>query len=153
LQINIAGPQTLLHGDVHPGNWYVTGDNRMGLYDWQCAARGGGARDVAYALSTHLTVEDRRAWERDLLARYCDRLAAAGCRVPNFEAALLAYRQQMLHAMFMWLVTIGRYSLQPEMQPKDVTLESVRRTCQAAEDLDSLDAIIGRDRDRVALGR
>jgi len=27
------------------------------------------------------------------------------------------------------------------MQPKDITLESVRRTCQAAADLESLDAI------------
>ncbi len=154
LQINIAGPQTLLHGDVHPGNWYVTGDNRMGLYDWQCAVRGGGARDIAYALSTHLTVENRRAWERDLVARYYDRLAEAGCQVPNAAAeSFLAYRQQMLHAMFMWLVTIGRYSLQPEMQPRDVTLESVRRTCQAAEDLDSLGAIARHDRDRLLLGR
>jgi thiamine kinase-like enzyme len=149
LEINIAGPQTLLHGDVHPGNWYVTGDNQMGLYDWQCAVSGGGARDVAYALSTHLTIENRRAWERELVARYVDRLAMAGCRVPNAEAAFLAYRQQMLHAMFMWLVTIGRYRLQPEMQPKEVALESVRRTCQAAADLDSLDAIAGRDRHRV----
>jgi hypothetical protein len=51
----------------------------------------------------------------------------------------------------MWLVTIGRYLLQPEMQPKDVTLESVYRTCRAAEDLDSLTAIIGPDRGRVLL--
>ncbi len=152
LQINIAGSQTLLHGDVHPGNWYVTGDNRMGLYDWQCVVRGGWARDIAYALSTHLSVEHRRAWERDLVAGYCNRLAEAGCQVPNAEEAFLAYRQQMLHAMFMWLVTIGRYSLQPEMQPKDVTLESVRRTCQAAEDLDSLEAVTGHHRDRVLLG-
>jgi hypothetical protein len=43
--------------------------------------------------------------------------------------------------MFMWLGTIGRYRLQPDMQPKDITLESVRRTCQAAADLHSLDAI------------
>ena len=151
LQINTVGPQTLLHGDVHPGNWYVTGDNRMGLYDWQCAVRGGWARDVAYALSTHLTVENRRAWERNLLARYCRRLAEAGCQVPYAGESFLAYRQQMLHATFMWLVTIGRYSLQPEMQPRDVTLESVRRICQAAEDLDSLRAITGHDRDRVLL--
>jgi aminoglycoside phosphotransferase (APT) family kinase protein len=153
LKINIAGPQTLLHGDVHPGNWYVTGDNRMGLYDWQCAVRGGWARDIAYALSTHLTVENRRAWERDLVARYCDRLAEAGCRIPDAGEAFLAYRQQMLHAMFMWLVTIGRYSLQPEMQPRDVTLESVRRTCQAAEDLDSLEAIAAHDRESGVAGR
>lgn len=145
LKINVAGAQTLLHGDVHPGNWYVTADDQMGLYDWQCTVRGGGLRDVAYALSTHLTVENRRAWERGLVDRYFDRLAGAGCRVSHAGNPFLAYRQQMLHAMFMWLVTIGRYSLQPEMQPRDVTLESVRRTCQAAADLDSLGAIAERD--------
>jgi len=37
----------LLHCDVHPGNSYVTGDNRMGLCDWQCVVRGGWARDIA----------------------------------------------------------------------------------------------------------
>lgn len=141
LEINVSGPQTLLHGDVHPGNWYVTGGGRMGLYDWQCIVRGGWARDVAYALATHLTVENRRAWERDLLSRYCDRLAEAGCRPPSGKELFLVYRQQMPHAMFMWLVTIGRYSLQPDMQPKDIALESVRRACQAADDLDSLAAI------------
>jgi thiamine kinase-like enzyme len=152
LQINTSGPQTLLHGDVHPGNWYVTGDGRMGLYDWQCVVRGGWARDIAYALSTHLTVENRREWERDLVARYRDRLAEADCKPPSDEQCFLAYRQQMPHAMFMWLGTIGRYSLQPDMQPKDITLESVRRTCQAAEDLESLDAIAADNRRGVFVG-
>jgi thiamine kinase-like enzyme len=150
LEINTSGPQTLLHGDVHPGNWYVTGDGRMGLYDWQCIVRGGWARDVAYALATHLTVEQRRDWEHDLVARYRERLAAAGFELPDAEGCFLAYRQQMPHAMFMWLGTIGRYRLQPDMQPKDITLESVRRTCQAAADLDSLDAIAAGDPGRVS---
>jgi len=141
LEINTSGPQALLHGDVHPGNWYVTGDGRMGLYDRQCIVRGGWARDIAYALATHLTVEQRRDWEQDLVARYRERLAEAGFELANAEECFLAYRQQMPHAMFMWLGTIGRYRLQPEMQPKDITLESVRRTCQAAADLDSLDAV------------
>jgi thiamine kinase-like enzyme len=150
LEINTSGPQTLLHGDVHPGNWYVTGDGRMGLYDWQCIVRGGWARDVAYALATHLTVEQRRDWERGLVERYREQLAEAGFELPDVEECFLAYRQQMPHAMFMWLGTIGRYRLQPDMQPKDITLESVRRTCQAAADLDSLDAIAAGDPGRVS---
>ena len=141
LQINTSGPQTLLHGDVHPGNWYVTGDGQMGLYDWQCIVRGGWARDVAYALSTHLTVEDRRDREHDLIARYCERIAEAACKGPSVDDAFLAYRQQMPYGMMMWLTTIGFYKLHPDMQPRDITLEAIRRTCQAAADLDSLDAI------------
>jgi thiamine kinase-like enzyme len=150
LEINTSGPQTLLHGDVHPGNWYVAGDGRMGLYDWQCIVRGGWARDIAYALATHLTVEQRRDWERGLVERYREQLAAAGFELPDAEGCFLAYRQQMPHAMFMWLGTIGRYRLQPDLQPKDITLESIRRTCQAAADLDSLDAIAAGDPGRVS---
>lgn len=152
LEINITGPQTMLHGDVHPGNWYVTEDGEMGLYDWQCIVRGGWARDVAYALSSHLTVEDRRAWERELVARHGERLAEAGITPPDEEAAFLAYRQQMCHAMFMWLGTIGRHPLQPQMQPADITFESVRRTCQAAADLETLDAIAERPRALAVTG-
>jgi len=44
-----SGPQTLLHGDVHPGNWYLAADGTLGLFDWQLAVRGGPARDLAYA--------------------------------------------------------------------------------------------------------
>ncbi len=150
LEINTSGPQTLLHGDVHPGNWYVTGDGRMGLYDWQCIVRGGWARDVAYALATHLTVEQRRQWEHALVARYRARLTEGGFELPADDECFLAYRQQMPHAMFMWLGTIGRYRLQPDMQPKDITLESVRRTCQAATDLHSLDAIASARPDQLA---
>jgi hypothetical protein len=141
LQINTRGPQTLLHGDVHPGNWYVTKDGDMGLYDWQCTARGGWARDVAYALSTHLTIEQRREWERGLVARHRQRLAESGCKTGTLDESFLAYRQQIPHAMFMWLVTLGRYRFQPDLQPPDISFESVRRTCQAAVDLDSLDAV------------
>jgi thiamine kinase-like enzyme len=141
LEINTSGPMTFLHGDVHPGNWYVAADGTMGLYDWQCSVRGGWARDVAYALASHLTVEDRRRWERDLVARHGQRLAEAGIQRPDPAAAFVAYRQQMLHALWMWIGTIGRHRLQPNMQAADVTLETVRRTAAAVVDLEALEAV------------
>jgi thiamine kinase-like enzyme len=141
LEINISGPQTMLHSDVHPGNWYVTRDGRMGLCDWQCVVQGGWARDIAYALASGLPPEDRRAWERDLVDRHGKRLAEAGIAAPSPEDAFLAYRQQMPHAMFMWLGTLGRHWAQPDYQPHDIVMESVRRICVAADDLETLDAI------------
>jgi thiamine kinase-like enzyme len=141
LEINISGPQTMLHSDVHPGNWYVTKDGRMGLCDWQCVVQGGWARDIAYALASGLPPEDRRAWERDLVARHGKRLAEAGIAAPSPEDGFLAYRQQMPHAMFMWLGTLGRHWAQPDYQPHDIVMESVRRICIAADDLETLDAI------------
>ena len=144
LEINMSGPQTMLHSDVHPGNWYVTRGGEMGLCDWQCVVQGGWARDVAYALSAGLTTEDRRAWERDLVARHGQRLAEAGITPPGTDEAFLAYRQQLPHAMFMWLGTLGRHPLQQEFQPYDITIALVERICTAADDLDSLDAINSR---------
>lgn len=135
------GAQTLVHGDVHPGNWYRTADGRAGLHDWQCVVRGTWARDVSYAISTHLDVEDRRRWERRLLDRYLDRLAEAGVARPDSSWAFLAYRQQLPHALLMWLVTLGRYRLQPRLQPDAVTLESLRRIGEAMVDLESIDAL------------
>jgi hypothetical protein len=42
-------PATLLHNDVHLGNWYRTADGRMGLCDWQAVVLGHWSRDLAYA--------------------------------------------------------------------------------------------------------
>jgi thiamine kinase-like enzyme len=141
----------MLHSDVHPGNWYVTADGRMGLCDWQCITHGGWARDIAYALSSHLTPEQRREWERDLVTRHGQRLAEAGIDAPDPDAAFLAYRQQMPHAMLMWLATLGRHALQAQLQPDDITLELIRRICTAADDLDTFGAIAEHDRRPAAV--
>jgi thiamine kinase-like enzyme len=141
LRLNISGPQTMLHSDVHPGNWYVTREGDMGLCDWQCVSHGGWALDIAYALASHLTTEQRREWESELVARHGERLSEAGIEPPRAQDAFLAYRQQMPHAMFMWLATLGRHPLQQEFQAHDVTIELVARICAAADDLQTLDAI------------
>ncbi|MGH9037216.1 MAG: phosphotransferase [Acidimicrobiia bacterium] len=141
LVLNGRPPITLLHSDVHAGNWYVTGDGRMGLYDWQCMTKGQWALDFAYALLSALTVEDRRAWERELLELYLDRLEPADGPAPTFDEAWLAYRQQTFHALVFWLYTIGAGRLQPDMQPKDVCLANVERMANAVVDLESLDSL------------
>ena len=142
-ELNVrVGPQTYLHGDVHPGNWYVTGDGRMGLYDWQLNARGGPARDLAYALTTHLPIETRREWERPLLDRYLDRLDEAGVKADlTREELFLGYRQQVCYAMLAWLATIGRSPLQPKYQPDEISLANLERITQAFADLESLEAV------------
>ncbi|NQV20555.1 MAG: phosphotransferase, partial [Rhodospirillales bacterium] len=71
-------PRTLVHSDVHLKNWYIAGPGKMGLNDWQCSSKGHWSRDLSYALSTCLSVERRREWEKDLLAYYLDCMHGAG---------------------------------------------------------------------------
>jgi hypothetical protein len=79
--------------------------------------RGNWAFDVSYTIATSLTVADRRDWERELLAFYLEKLAAAGGTAPDFDAAWLSYRQQMYWSYFGWLLSIGRSAIQPKFHP------------------------------------
>jgi hypothetical protein len=134
-------PHTLLHSDVHVGNWYVTSEGRMGLCDWQCIAKGHWSRDFAYAISAALTVEDRRAWERDLLRLYLDRLHAAGGERISFDEGWLRYRQQLFPALLMWTPTLCHSPLLPAMQPERTARELIKRIATAIGDLESLDSV------------
>jgi hypothetical protein len=134
-------PQMLTHGDVHLGNWYVRPDETMGLSDFQNVTRGHWSRDVAYTLATSLSVDDRRAWERDLVAFYIDLLAQSGGRKENFEQSWTNYRQQMLSVLAYWTVTLTPSpSMAQDMQLPETTLCFLERIGQAIEDLGSLDS-------------
>jgi len=131
-------PLTLAHGDVHLKNWYVAGNGEMGLGDWQCASRGHWGRDVAYAIATALSTDDRRAWERELLAFYLDRLQAAGGPAVGFDEAWMHYRQQLMTVLTWWTITLTPTPDIPDMQPRDITLEFIRRIARTMEDVDTL---------------
>lgn len=142
LRRNSARTPTLLHQDVHQGNWLRDPDGRMGLYDWQAVAKGDWALDFSYAMSVNLTVEDRRAWEPRLMERYLWRLGEEGvAKVPTFDEAWLSYRQQPFHVVIFAAFTIGAGRLQPDMQPKDYMLRCWERITAFVDDHDSLDAI------------
>jgi aminoglycoside phosphotransferase (APT) family kinase protein len=136
---HLALPRTLIHGDVHLGNWYLTAAGGMGLCDWQCVSAGHWSRDLAYALTSALTIDQRRAWERDLIAHYLERLADAGGDVLDFPTAWDLYRQQTLGALTMWTPTHDPPRFLPAMQPKTMTSEMLRRILSAIDDLEALD--------------
>jgi aminoglycoside phosphotransferase (APT) family kinase protein len=134
-------PQTLLHGDAHVGQTYVTNRGKMGYADWHHCLRGGWAYDFAYAVNSACEPEDRRKWERALMETYLKALAEYGGVAPSFDDGWLAYRQQSFWPLTAWLFTIGRAWYQPEMQPVDRCKAIIRRTAAAVDDLDSLGAV------------
>jgi Phosphotransferase enzyme family len=138
--LNHTLPPTLAHGDVHLKNWYITNTGRMGLSDWQCVSRGHWGRDFGYTIGTALTVEDRRAWERDLLDFYLDHLHAAGGPKVPFDEGWLHYRRQLMTALTWWTITYNPAPGMPDMQPIDTTREFVKRLATAIDDVGSLDS-------------
>lgn len=142
LRLNSTGTLTLLHQDVHQGNWLRDPEGRMGLYDWQAVAAGESALDFTYALAVNLRIQDRRAWEHDLLERYLWRLGEEAVSTPPaFDQAWLRYRQQPFHVLIWALATIGAGRLHANMQPKDYMLRCLERIATFVDDHGSLDSV------------
>lgn len=132
-------PRTLLHGDTHLGNWYITGDGNMGLCDWQCVSVGHWSRDLSYALSSALTIEQRRDWEGALIDTYLEQFSGLGGAAPSREHAWGLYRSQLPGALAMWTTTLNPPKFMPHMQPAEVSAEMLRRILTAIDDHDVLE--------------
>jgi hypothetical protein len=134
-------PRTLLHGDSHAGQTYVTADGRMGLTDWQATMQGGWSYDVAYFIGSSCEPGDRREWESELLELYLGELAAHGGKAPDLDEAFLRYRQSLFYPYSAWAFTIGRAFYQPKMQPDHISLAIIERLAAAIDDLDCFAAV------------
>lgn len=100
-------PQTLVEGDMHIGNSYILPDGSGGLLDWQLTCRGHHMHDVSYLVTTALSVEDRRAHEKDLVRFYLDRLAVEGVTDgPSFEDSFTEFGRCLMWGVYIgWLTT------------------------------------------------
>ena len=106
----------------------MCGDPPPGCYD-------RGAPPAADA-----PVSEAAFGERDLLARYIDQFAQRTGITPDFDRSFLYYRQQILHALAMWTITLCHSPLLPNMQPEDTTFTMIERITTAMADLDSIDS-------------
>ncbi|MEZ0357973.1 phosphotransferase [Mycobacterium sp. SA01] len=134
-----TSPQTLLHGDPHIGNTYVTPDDEVGFLDWQVARRGNWSLDVGYFLQGALTVEDRREHERALLEEYRDALGLPAEELPSSEEVWLRYRASVAHGLALWLATAS--SGGGLWQRLEVAVALAQRYANAYGDLDTPSAI------------
>lgn len=129
-------PNTVMHGDAHPGNVYFR-NGEAGLLDWQAVRRGHPGRELAYTLVTSMTATDRRACERDLLATYRRALAAHGGPDLDADDLWLRYRQGSLYAYVAALITAGLGGMQQE----GIALKGLERAVAALGDLETVAAL------------
>ena len=129
-ELAVVGPQTLLHGDPHPGNTYGLPDGTTGFYDWQLVRSGTWAHDVGYFVIASLAVADRRSHERDLLDCYLAELTRLG--VPPFDPddAWQLYCRTPGFGLGSWLHTLSGGGF----QPVDTCLATIERFAAAYAD-------------------
>ena len=129
-------PNTVMHGDAHPGNVYFR-NGEAGLLDWQAVRRGHPGRELAYTLITSMTTADRQACERDLLAVYRQALAAGGGPELDPDELWLRYRQGSLYAYVASVITAGMGGMHAE----SIAMEGVKRAVAALADLATVAAL------------
>lgn len=134
-ELNDSQPQTYMHADLHLRNSYYESDLSPGILDWQCSSPGPWAHDVTYFMTCALSTEDRRANERDLLRHYLSALRASSGEAPSFDQAWLEHRRQTMHGLAVSVPTPH------EQMPEANTILYSYRFCQAAEDLEVLEAL------------
>lgn len=127
-----SGPLSLLHGDSHLGNFFVSGDD-MGMLDFQAAHWGKGLRDVQYFLILALPDAVLAEHERDLVAYYVERREHYGAPLEG-ERAWRDYRSLSYHALMTMVVSVGLGALNEEQD--ELMAELLRRAVAALERLD-----------------
>ncbi len=98
-------PQTILHGDVHPGNIYQAANGKLGFTDWQCIQRGHWSLDAAYHIASVLPIDVAEREERHLLNHYLASLKSLDVKVPEKEAAWKEYRCAPIYGFYQWAIT------------------------------------------------
>ncbi|MFD1815524.1 phosphotransferase family protein [Rhodococcus gannanensis] len=129
-------PQTLIHGDPHPGNLFFEADS-PGFLDWQIACAGPGVRDVAYFLTASVDPAMLRVVERDLVDGYVRRLDDRGIHLDPGRLWTL-YRA----AVTEWfLAAVCTAEAGDRMQPLDVSRVGVERAVAAVTAHDSFELL------------
>jgi thiamine kinase-like enzyme len=96
----------LAHHDYRLDNM-LFGDGKIWVVDWQTLGWGPPAWDLSYFVGSSLDVEDRRAWERDLVQRHAERLRAAGISDWGRDIAWDAYRQMAYGTFLLTMPAAG----------------------------------------------
>jgi hypothetical protein len=127
LEYWFSGPLSLLHGDSHLGNFFVSGEE-MGMLDWQAAHWGKGIRDVQYFLIDSLPADTLATHERALVEYYVQRRGHHGAAI-DVEETWQEYRSFTFHTLMTIVVSIGFGALNEE---QDVLMVEILRRAVAA---------------------
>lgn len=109
--------------------------------DAQNVGPGDPFRDVLYCMTTALTVQQRRAWDRELVRFYLQQLLSNGGPKITEEDAWQSMRLNSFTALGFWTLTVAPGDNMPDYQPPDVAREYTKRLSHMVYDCGALDAM------------
>ncbi|MFG1853660.1 phosphotransferase family protein [Actinomadura geliboluensis] len=132
----VARPERfgLVHGDYRLDNLLFPPDGAGApvTVDWQTLTIGLPARDLSYFLATSLGAADRRAHERDLVARYHEALLGHGVRDYPLDLCWDDYRFALPQAPL--IIVLGCAYGTPTERGDAMFLAMAARACAAIRD-------------------
>ena len=129
------GPKTLAHGDFRSENILFDG-SAVCTVDWQTTIESSPLTDLAYFMGGSVEIDDRRAWEQDLVKEYSEVLAGLGLDL-GFDACWEQYREQAMHGL---MITILGASFSEAAERSDAMfLVMIQRHLQHCVDLQAGD--------------
>jgi len=131
-------PATFTHTDCRAENYLFGGSagaDAVTVLDFQLATRHVGTWDVANFLGMSVTVENRRAWEHEVVGHYHDALIAGGVTGYDFDQCWRDYRYCLLHQAWSQIVIAN---VDPgNERGRELLNEFITRGFQAAADNNS----------------
>jgi hypothetical protein len=134
----------VVHGDYRLDNLLFpdAGPAGVAVVDWQTAAIGPPVRDLAYFVETSVTVEDRRARERDLVATYHRALADHGVTGYDLDTCWDDYVDGLLHGPL--IILLGRLTATVTDRGDEMFRVMWQRSTVAIDDHGTLDRVRAR---------
>ncbi|MCX2981707.1 DUF1679 domain-containing protein [Halieaceae bacterium IMCC14734] len=127
------GAKTLAHGDFRCENILFNGDTAI-IVDWQTPSHTSVMTDAAYFLGGSLQSQDRRDWERELVAEYRVQLAHQGVEL-NLSECWEQYREYAMHGIL--ITVLGASFSGAEERGDRMFLTMIQRHLQQCVDLDA----------------
>ena len=127
----------LLHGDIRADNLFFDGD-RLKVVDFQFAARGCGAADIAYLVTQGLPSEAREGHDEALVREYLDHLAAQRRHrlLVRRRMAALPIRRRLSDGLP--VITLNGWDALPE-RSRQLCLTLTDRAVAAIDAIDALE--------------
>lgn len=129
------GPRTLAHGDLRAEN-ILFGAGECCVIDWQTMIEASPLTDLSYFMGSSVDVDDRRRWERDVVAGYGDVLQQLGVQL-DADDCWSQYREQAMHGLT--LTILGASFTAPDPRGDAMFRTVIQRQLQHCIDMDADD--------------